>query len=264
MKKINVICKKENNKFIREFLKSEKIDFKIFDLDKYKKSEKFEDNIKNNDLDKINKPEFNAEILQSIEEKAPTRLLIHNDFYHKEYWEKEYTLYHELGHYYSINEKFIFNYYKYLEENKLEGELYNIPLEIEAEKYVFNNYKELFDKNSEDTYLKYSEQIKDNLEKINNNSIKNSDNFKNIYEVRVFRYYCIIENIYNNKTVPHYKKCKENIKDIKNSLESKGKIFSKINKKIDFLNKSLQEDFYLNKDFKKYINNCDEIYKLIL
>ena len=232
MKKINVITQDKDKDFIKTFLEKEKINFEIFDEVEYSNSNKFSDEIKNNDLNFLKKGNFNAQIFQSVDENISTRLLIPNSSSDKKDWQKEYDLYHELGHYYSMEKDLICKYYSFLENNAvLKGELFNLPFEVEAEKYVFEKYKEFFEKNANEVYLKYLSQIGNQLCLINEETIKNHSNFYGIYEIRLFRYNCIIENICDNQC-EFYKKHKNNINEIKNRLESKGKLFFEINKKL--------------------------------
>jgi len=260
MKKINVITQNNEKNFIKTFLEEEKIDFEIFNEVEYINSNKFSDEIKKNDRELLKAGNFEAQILQSVNDNIPTRLLIPNSFSDKENYQKVYDIYHELGHYYSIEKDLVCKYYSFLENNTvLKGELFKLPFEIEAEKYVFKKHKEFFEKNADEVYLIYLSQIDNKIDLINEEMIKNPSNFYGIYEIRLFRYNCIIENICDNQS-EFYKKHKNNINKIKKRLESKGKLFSEINKEVDLLNNSIKEDFYKNNDFEKYSSECKLIY----
>lgn len=172
MKKINVIFQNNNREFLKVFLEKEKVDFEIFNVVEYRNSDKFLDNVKNNDLDELKK-DFNAQIFQSVDENIPTRLLIPSNFLSKEDWQKEYSLYHELGHYYSLDKDWVRKYHYFLEGNSdLKGELFKFPLEVEAEKYVFKNQRKLFKKNVDKACLNYLNQIKNQIGLISEKPLK--------------------------------------------------------------------------------------------
>ncbi len=261
MKKINVIADKEMHSFIEKFLEDRSVDFSVDTVESYSKRNDINDHIKENDLNLLKQGYFNAQVFQSSYQEVPTRLLVPKEFSSLKDWSKEYSMLHELGHFFSLKNNLIFDYYKYLEENNLRGELFNIPFEIEAEKYVFENNKKLFEKNANAVYFNYLRQIKDIIGKINSNSIRNYKDFYNIYEIRLFRYSSIIKFVCESE-IELYKKHMENIKKIKKLLAMKGSFFVKINSGLDRIITSLSDDFYKG-NFIQYINRCKEIYSIL-
>lgn len=265
MKKINVVFKNTSDaEFVNRFLEKEGADFEVFDISKFRDSGTFSDDIKRNDLGKLQEEGFDAQLFQSVDENVPTRLLIPGSFSEKEDWDKEYTLYHELGHYFSIENDLIREYNAFLEECNIPAnlltQLIRIPFEVEAEKYVFENHQELFNKHANEVYLDYSNQVRDQIRLIDENSIKDVGNFSVVYEIRVYRYNCVIENTYDHQS-ENYARHKENVDAIKKELSRKGHIFIELNKEADLLNDALQESFYKDGDFGVYMNKCKEIYE---
>ncbi len=254
MKKINVILKNSDDKeFVKNFLKKEGVDFEFFDISEFEGSGTFSNEIKKNDLEKLQEERFDAQIFQSVDESVPTRLLIPDSFSEKEDWDKEYTLYHELGHYFSTENDLIRKYYGFLERHRLSTELIRIPFEVEAEKCVFENHQELFNKHADAVYLNYLDM----------NQIRNSEaplDFYWDYEISLFRYNCVIENTYDRQS-ENYTRHKENIDAIKKELSRRGNVSIELNKEADPLNDALQESFYKDGDFGVYLNKCKEIYE---
>jgi hypothetical protein len=267
MKKITVVIQNTYDKdFVGSFLKNEGLDFEIFDINQYDNSD-FPVFIVDRDLDLLkNNNNFDAQIFQSVDENIPTRLLVPNNFSEKEHWDKEYALSHELGHYFSMENDLIWRYYDFLEKAHLPQkeltQLIRIPFEVEAEKYVFEKKRELFDEHADAVYLDYQNQLRTQIHLIDENSIMNSDNFSAVYEIRLFRYNCIIENTYDRQS-EHYAKHKKSIDAVKEVLATRGKLFSDINKKVDPLSNSLRECFYESGDFLEYLNQCKEIYTTV-
>jgi len=215
-------------------------------------NEDIPNNIIANDLYVLKNGGFNAQVFQSVCGNIPTRLLIPDAFSELELWMKEYSILHEIGHYFSIDKKDIKNYYSFLEKNKLYGQLYNIPLEIEAEKYVYKNNKKLFKRNADQVYLNYYTDLKNNIHKIKNNF------FEQVFEIRFYRYYAIIENVPNKKS-KFYKKHKKKIKKIRDFLSNEKEAYKEIVEMIDNFDSNIY-NFFNNNDFQLYINYCDSVY----
>lgn len=260
MKNIFVIAPKDDFDLIQRILSTKKIDFIIWSFEDYKKQKEIKIEIKNNDINLLGKANFNAQLFQSVNEDIPTRLLVPKNFSSFETWNKEYTLLHELGHYFSINRILIGKYYSLLEEKRLNGQLYNIPLEIEAEKYVFRENKKLFKKNADTIYLNYYRQIKENMKNIRENTIEIKENFEQIIEIRLFRYCAIINKILNKGT-KIYKRHADNIEKIKNILAKNGSKLKIIVNNMNDLNQKINL-FYSNKDFDSYIKFCKKNYEI--
>jgi len=262
MRKIFVIAPEDNSNFIKEFL-STKVGnsaFVILSPEDYEKQKEIKQEIKYNDINLLEKANFNAQLFQSANEDIPTRLLIPKKFNSFEIWNKEYTLLHELGHYFSMDKLLIAKYYSFLEEKKLNGQLYNIPLEIEAERYVFEKNKKLFKENANRTYLDYYKQFKKNIKIIKDDAVKKEENFEYVVEIRLFRYYAIINEILNKNTKT-YKKHLNNIEEIKNILARKGNKLKTIVDNLDDFNQKINI-FYLDEDFDSYIKFCKRNYEI--
>ncbi len=259
MKKIFVIASKNSFNFVRNVLSSKNIDFTIWDDEYYKKQKEMEKYIVDNDIALLKNENFNAQLFQSVEKDIQTRLLIPNNFDSLDEWNKKYTLMHELGHYFSMNKNSVEKYYDFLEKNKLIGQLYNIPLEVEAEKYVFMEDKKLFKNNANEIYYNYYQQLKDNIDGINQDNM-NERNFEQIFEIRLFRYDAIIESVLNRGTAT-YKRHKSSLKKIETILKKKGDYFKGVIDNMDNLNQAL-DDLNLNESFDSYCNICRENYRI--
>ena len=261
LKKIHVVITEEASvSFISAFLKRENLNFCIYDLDGFQKESGISPEIKNNDIERLQSGSFNVAIFQSSIPEIPTRLLIPDRFETLENWSKEYYLTHELGHYLSLENEHILSYYEYLESSKLEGELFVTPLEVEAEKYCFTHKRNLFKRNAHEVYGSYLQQLQEGIDKINKESIRNQNNFYQIYEIRLFRYAAVVEEVLSQ--APNlYSEHKNNIESIKDLLGTRGALFLAINKTLDPFSEGLR-NFYQGES-ENYVDNCKGVYKLV-
>lgn len=254
-----IISPKEDIGFIDNFLSNKGVDFVIWEDINYAENAKREgigQNIITNDEDNLKYGTFNAQVFQSADIAIPTRLLIPKIFDKLNGWEKQYSLLHEFGHYLSLNEVRIFDYYAYLEKNKLYGQLYNIPLEIEAERYVFATDKTLFNRNADVVYYNYWEDIKNQGNHINKDSIK-TEYFSRVVEIRLFRYFSIIEYV-TLKGSKFYKKHMAKVRKNFNRLSNLTG-FDKVTGELDPFSKKL-EAYLLRNEFDVYCDYCKNIY----
>ena len=255
MKKIYVLFSQKKLDIVSTILNRYNIDYELYSIDEYMNNSNLPYNIIINDIKTISDDYFWAKIFQSFEENIETRLLIPNEFYSKDIWGKEYTLIHELGHYFSLENKLVFEYQKIFESNysiletMLWTELYTIPLEIEAERFVSINRFELFEKNIEEVYLNYYEQIKEILDKLNNSNIWM--NFEKCFVIRLYRFSLIVNKILD-KDSDLYKECYKQIENIKELFETKGDLFKKYNN---------YEQLIINKVWNndEYLSLCNDI-----
>lgn len=217
---------------LKKFINDDDIEYEIIDVDALsKRKDQFTQEIIDNDTKLVKKPNFEAKLLQSSSDRIPTRLIIPDSFARHEPWNKEYTILHELGHYYSSEDEKIISYYSILESKRLYSEMYNVPLEVAAEKIVKDKKYDLFVTHCLEVYAKYYQQIKELVENGQLNSRNIAENFSAVFAIRVFRFAAILyATLVGDK---HFKELREKLDNTVALLNNLGEYSRSLASKID-------------------------------
>jgi len=231
--------------------------FEIIDIKKLESStDIFSQAIILNDKKLVLNPTFEAKLMQSADEKIPSRLLIPDSFDNLEDWKKQYTMLHELGHYLSNQNEIILKYIGILEKKELYNEIYMLPLEIEAEKFVMKTNYDLYLQNFSEVYSNYFLQIKEAIDNGELTKENIGENFYAIFEIRLFRFAGILCSTL--KDDKHYAEFSKMLLKIIAILNSLGEYSKTLTQEVELVaNKS---DITIN-DTQEYLKIAESILK---